>query len=516
MIAPLSQNTRSSISESRPILPQSEVDQASAAVTPPTILDNTESNSELFDFNFLDSVTLPLSVGQPASYPEFSLNDQFGIPPITSDTDQLGGPSASHHEQQNINPGLTERPPYPGPQPLGPPPDAELERHHHTHLATFLRVSQSDWHWLFDQVSRFSSVLPADYELPSRHAISRYLHGFMNGFHPHFPIIHAQTLSLRGMAPELTLALAAVGSHYCLEPHQGLKLYTLARAVAMERIRRRDADKDNRLLIPLSPWFMTNMPTPLSDPNAHGRDELPSEEPPRDNQEDRHILGETMQALFFLMAMTTWGGEHRSFVRQAIAMQSVLAMLAREHGLFESSVDPLTWEEWARMESARRTKLIIFCFFNLQTITFNLPSPFMLADVHLRLPCTELEWKAPNPDSWVAIQQQSQRPPLFQDCIAELIKESETPIPVCSSLGSHILIHALLQRIFSIQQAIQLENMEDEMVPELSRTLRLALMKWHGGWESNPESSLSPLDKHGPIAFNSTVCCPYFARKERY
>src|SRR5699024_11141656 len=101
--------------------------------------------------------------------------------------------------------------------------------------------------------------------------------------------------------------------------------------------------------------------------------------------------------------------------------QSVLAMLVRQHGLSESPVVPMTWQEWARAESARRTKLIIFCFFDLHTITFNLPSPLMVADIKLRLPCSEMEWKAPDSDSWLAMNERSNRPPFFNDCIAALI-----------------------------------------------------------------------------------------------
>lgn len=176
------------------------------------------------------------------------------------------------------------------------------------------------------------------------------------------------------------------------------------------------------------------------------------------------------------MAMATWGGEHRSLVRHAIATQSVLAMLVRQHGLSESPVVPMTWQEWARAESARRTKLIIFCFFDLHTITFNLPSPLMVADIKLRLPCSEMEWKAPDSDSWFAVNEWSNHPPFFNDCITALIQDMDS-MPACSSVGGHVLIHALLQRIISIQHSMQLQGMENQMVPGMSVSLRRALRK---------------------------------------
>ncbi|KAB8227573.1 uncharacterized protein BDW43DRAFT_316690 [Aspergillus alliaceus] len=45
--------------------------------------------------------------------------------------------------------------------------------------------------------------------------------------------------------------------------------------------------------------------------------------------------------------------------------------------------------------------------------------------------------------------------------------------------------------------------MEGEIAPASSHSVRHALKKWQSTWELNPVSSLSPLDKHGPVAFNS-------------
>lgn len=68
----------------------------------------------------------------------------------------------------------------------------------------------------------------------------------MSGFHPHFHIIPPQTISFRGTAPELVLALAAVGSNYCFESHQGSKLLTIAKSIVLEQARRRDMDKGDK------------------------------------------------------------------------------------------------------------------------------------------------------------------------------------------------------------------------------------------------------------------------------
>lgn len=456
---------------------------------PAPVFPGPDTVHQPFPINYLDNVALPFLVEQPALFPELSMHDLFSQSPLDSAVDIPSGLESAPLQDQGT------------PTPLATPPDVGR---HHVHLAPFLRVSQDDWLWLSGEVSLFSSVLPPGYEIPSRHAISRYLHGFMNGFHPHFPIIHPQTLSLREMAPELILSLAAVGSQYCLESHQGLKLFPLARSIAAEKIRRRDlVELDGTVdSYTNSPRRQTKAQSTLSHIESRLEPRVKSKESTNNDRESNELV-QTMQALFYLMAMATWGGEHRSLVRQAIATQSMLAVLVRQHGLADDPTDSdsKSWNEWARAESARRTKLIIYCFFNLHTIVFNLPSPLTISDIHLRLPCTESEWKAPDSDIWLNLHRKSQSAPFFQDCISDLLQD-ETGPPACSSLGSHVLIHALIQRIFSIQQA---NNHGSNMVLGPFLSLRQALKKWQVGWEMNPESSVSPLDKHGPIAFNSAV-----------
>ncbi|KAL3478042.1 hypothetical protein BJX99DRAFT_256809 [Aspergillus californicus] len=444
-----------------------------------------DESSQPFSLNYLDNVYLPPYYNQPATYPDLNID------PFVSLVDDR----RFHFDQTGTTgpaPGDLSH----GGAQLSVPKPAERNMY----IAQFARVTPEDWQWLSAQVSKFSHVLPADYELPSRHAISRYMFGFLTGFHPHFPIIHPPTLSFKEMAPELILALAAVGTNYCLELHQGVKIFPIAKSIAMERIRCREihiqssSPHSNPAQAPShSPSTLSNQNQPTRDgidmgdniPNCQGHDDL-----------------ETMQALFFLMAMATWGGEKRSLVRQALATQSILAMLVRQHGLSEPSAVPQTWEEWARAESARRTKLVIFCFFNLHTIAFNIPSPMLIADIQLRIPCAECEWESSDAVRWKAVNQKSSNPPLFQGCFTQLFQESAS-VPMYSSFGGYVLISALLQRIMSIQQSTRLEGMQNEMLPGLSASFRRALQKWQSGWEQNPESSYSPLDNHGPIAFNS-------------
>ncbi|PYI03118.1 hypothetical protein BO78DRAFT_206325 [Aspergillus sclerotiicarbonarius CBS 121057] len=441
------------------------------AMSPPPLLPSflaSEMDAGTFPLNYLNSVCLP------PSYPELWVMDPPSVvPALQQGANDLGSPPLATDSGRMSQP---------------PPAMPDLGRSH-VHVAAFLRVTQDDWLWLSTQMARFVGVLPPNWELPSRHALSRYLHGFMNGFHPHFPIIHPPTLRFRDMAPELILALAAVGSHYCFESHQGLKLAHLAQQVALKQI----GERDKHGIIPIQA---------PSETNSRNQEGTIADE--GGNHADAARLVESMQALFFVMALATWGGENRPLVRQGLALPSVLAMLVRQHGLTESPTAPMNWHDWARDESARRTKLVIFCFFNLQAIAFNLPSPILVTDMQLKLPCAEMEWKAADAADWQTLWTRSERPPSLSDSMAALIQETDV-IPVCSSLGSHILIHALLQRIISIQHSMPLQTLQDQMFPGLFVSFRRALRKWQQAWEQNPESSYSPLDKHGPIAFNSTA-----------
>ena len=476
------------------------------STTEPPLPPICEPGPELpsFAFNYLDGVSLPLFDAQPAFYPELSLNDsQLFSPP---DPNQMGPEveymtSEKESDSDSNLPGRLSRLGSFSPEPQNGTTQIELTQPCQ-HRASFMRISQEDWVWISGSLAKFKSVLPAEHKLPSRHAFIRYLHGFVTGFHPHFPILHLPTLSVQKMPPELIIALAAVGAHYCLELHQGVKLFHIARAIALEQIRLRESMIEQTYAFP-DPGF----PTPPSastgyydSPQYNTSD---SAQQPVDPKEDYATVG-TMQALFFLMAMATWAGAHRPLARHAILTQNVLAMLIRQHGLRETPSNASTWEDWARVESSRRTKLIIFSFFNLHRILLNLPSPVMMSDVNLRLPCTERVWKATSARSWSSIFQESEQPLLFQEYFAMLFKPSK-PAPACSSLGSHIMIHALLQHIFSVQQATRLGSLNDELGSELSTSLGQALKKWQKVWELNSESSLNPLDRHGPIAFNSTV-----------
>ena len=111
-----------------------------------------------------------------------------------------------------------------------------------------LRISVTDHNAIKSRLDEFSSVLPSDFVFPSRHTLTRFLEGYITGFHEHLPFLHLPTLSPIDIAPELLLAILAVGAQYRFESTRGYALWFAAKAVSMEQIRRRHSSEMNALL----------------------------------------------------------------------------------------------------------------------------------------------------------------------------------------------------------------------------------------------------------------------------
>ncbi|KAJ5817123.1 hypothetical protein N7447_009356 [Penicillium robsamsonii] len=382
----------------------------------------------------------------------------------------------------------------------------QAEAHYNdAYTATFPKISDEDWLWLSGQLSEvYVPRHPSNvrYELPSRSALSRYLYRFLNEFHPHYPIVHSQTLSIRDMAPELTLAMATVGCQYCLESREAKRMFDLTRDVILEKVDRRQIGYDSAQL----GW---------APPVQASEDQVPGDRFSFLSQNHRLQLGacqechayaliETMQALFYLMVVASWGEVNQGRSRDIATIQSLLALLMQQQGLSERACSLCSWESWIRHESARRTKLAIFCIFGLRAISTNVPSATLLADIRLQLPCQAAEWQALNAESWEMIHRESERPLMFHDHF-ELLFQSDGDVPSCSTLGSHIMIHAILQHIFYLHQVTQVNDLRGQGSVEQLLSVQRALKRWRSSCEQDTESSLDPLVQSGPIVSNSVA-----------
>ena len=245
-------------------------------------------------------------------------------------------------------------------------PEQEQEKPHQQQCRphAIWDVSVIDRDKLLSELEEFRSVVPSNFVLPSRHALSRYLLGYVRDFHDYLPFLHIPTLSIGHSPPELVLAIAALGSRYCFEAAQGDQLFHVSKAVAMEQIRRRD----ELLMAKLSEAEEKRSIHKNSTSPGHSslrqypdtlNDTLGSS-PSADRISRPRGSTETAQALLLLMAIASWG-RNKIMFREGLGIRSVLATLIRQDVFSDSEVpEDISWEDWINMEGAKRTKFMVF------------------------------------------------------------------------------------------------------------------------------------------------------------
>ncbi|KAF4965623.1 hypothetical protein FSARC_6610 [Fusarium sarcochroum] len=313
----------------------------------------------------------------------------------------------------------------------------------------------------------YSSALEG-FIVPSRVTMSRYIAGYIEGFSHHHPIIHIPTFSITNynQTPELVMAIMAIGAQYRYEHLGGLALYRASRAIIFHRRELRQRDRY------------------IADVSSEGANQSQS-------PFYLHLGAETLGALLLLAKFASWQRDER-LVEEAIEYQYLLAKHARESGLCELEADDGDdWWIWARTETCRRIKLSVFCFLNLQSLTFQTPPVLMSNELHLRLPSSCKEWTAEDPQAWAS--EKSKALPLvdFQGALMELLQTSRDPsVKVTSPFGNYILIHAILQRLIITRQLSF--NSTESVCPPLEDATRFqtTLDRWKDAWHRAPESVL--------------------------
>lgn len=365
-----------------------------------------------------------------------------------------------------------------------------------------LSISLEAWQRILRELDGFSSCVPDDFVLPSKHALSRFVSAYFNVFSEHYPFLHVPTIRVGGVRVELFLAIAAIGARYSREPEAGNQLFHLAKDVALERLRTRRG----------------------SNTVAVGRDEMSDSDgtSTEDNGgspsegDGRYATVETMQALVLLIAIATWF-KREPDVFEALSLRSILDSLVREDNqTYERMPQPHNWLEWVRYESLKRTKLVIFCFFNIHTIVFDIPPMMLSHELCLDLPCAENEWKAASEAEWLqfAYSNTLAAPEDFASALEKLFESGPVTAPAeplnkptngFSPLGGCVLMHAIIQRIWLVRNSGMPSKHRQQLSSETMSTFELVLKRWSVSWESGRESSMDPLSPHGPLSFTSTA-----------
>lgn len=468
------------------------------------------SFSESFDnlTSFLE--TEPLSTYNFASLvnteqpmPFFS-PDSFGYgPDVTFDSRPGETAKSDWRQRQQEEPQSLSRfgSRFPSMQPEDRSQEGELKRR------SLADISHEDRRSIIDMLDEFSAVIPAEFKLPTRLALCRYIAAYVNGFHEHMPFLHIPTMSVVNCSIELVLAMAAIGAQYTFEGERGVELFNISRTIASHRIRKRDARlvaSQYRSGSERSPSIDLVAQTPARSGSTSGPLGLPTEDDSGVAGED---LMQTAQALLLLMALCTWA-KHKEILREALAIQSVLATLIRDDGMMNEALEnDASWSTWIRRESVKRTKFIVYGFSNLHCIVYSIP-PFMLtSEVKLALPCSAAEFKAPTEALWREARSRCGPEVMFQDALKRLFsKDGRDVTERNSSSGNYALIHALIQQVFFLRQTARcrFDGTGDLSLEDVT-SLELALRNWQLGWRRNRESSLDPMSPDGPVAFNSTA-----------
>ncbi|KAI5856712.1 hypothetical protein GGS23DRAFT_608015 [Durotheca rogersii] len=400
------------------------------------------------------------------------------------------------------------------------PSDGGTRMHDEPMRAQPMRVSAMDHTVIKNRLDEFSTVLPTDFVFPSRHTLTRFLDGYVSGFHDHLPILHLPTIIIADIAPELLLAVLAVGAQYRFESHRSNALWYAAKAVALEQIRRRHSHEIHGLLpTPAAYSPHSTRPSP-----SHGfRHSFSSVQQERSMTQDTHrepytpntpqSRMETIQALLLLFAVGLWGA--KAILREALSLQSLLALLVREEGFLSESTQTSDWESWVRIEGGNRTKLIAYCFFNLCSIAYNMPPLLLTSELNLFLPHSSKLWRAETAWQWQDARQSFPSMDIsLQDAFSRLFsRPPQGPPAYMSSLGNYALIHAILQHVFLLKQtsfssASPFGGLRQDDVEDCSQALRIWQMSFEqhqaraneGGQQNGSDGFPG-----GSVAYNSTA-----------
>lgn len=265
--------------------------------------------------------------------------------------------------------------------------------------------------------------------------------------------MHIPTFHINEHAPEVVLAIMTIGAQYRFEHQNAERIFHVSKAVLFERMSREPR-------FPAKPSYSSGSQLPLgiSPYSSFGDQSLTQH---RAVTERTAVLKqiEVTRCLLLLMGYSTW--ENARLVQEAFYLQSLLVRHLREAGLTEDVTRsdpraPLDWHEWADQESTRRTKLIAFCFIHVHSIAYNAYPSLRSSEIHLRLPCSTMEWIASTAAEWEAAQRERGPQQLFfQDALALLLQKPRSAIPldpIPAPLGNYILLHGLLQRIHLVSE----------------------------------------------------------------
>ncbi|KAJ5456089.1 uncharacterized protein N7458_004353 [Penicillium daleae] len=354
-----------------------------------------------------------------------------------------------------------------------------------------------------DDLRKFSTITDKEFALPSRHVLSRFLGGYFNAFHDHFPFLHIPTFEPGEVSVEFFLAMMSLGARYTRELEISIDFFKAAKTIAFERIRKHREDRPAKTF-DQNKWRSSNA---TSRRLSNRRDPLPWIDG------KGHVV-EMIETVLLLVAVTTWS--EPGSASDALLIRGVLDSLIRDEEILHAyATPPGDWKGWICHENLKRTIFVAFCFLNIHTIAFDVPPLLLVSEVGLDLPCSEREWRAESETEWKNIRETAgQKCQDFRRAFACLFvdgneqpEESRLDHGGFSSLGGCALVHALIQQIWLIRNS-RLPHLRQSGIglsADEMNSFEVALKRWAVYWERNQESSMDPLSPYGPVAFTSVA-----------
>ncbi|KAF2158675.1 hypothetical protein M409DRAFT_38137 [Zasmidium cellare ATCC 36951] len=352
------------------------------------------------------------------------------------------------------------------------------------------KLTELEYRQIMDKLQQVKHVLPPTFSLPSRQALSRYLRGYLKGLNEHFPTLHTPTFSIARTELVTLLSMATIGAMWCFEARQADTLFFTTKSATLHQLDRYSAALD-------------------LESSTEGNDVR------------LHIL----QALLHLIVAGTWGSSR--LLRQGLGLQSTAATLARELGFRErSQFERLSnssnsvserWHRWVQAETRRRSLLMLYSYFNVMCLAYDIPPLILSSEIRLDMPAHVSLWTAETAQEWSSLYESAGAMPRvsFQTCIASLLAPASPSLRqegAFTPLDNYITILALLQRIFFLRQswtarAFNVDPPADGSAAELPETsnMRTALQRWQARWERSPDSIVESPTWTGPIPFTSTA-----------
>jgi hypothetical protein len=353
----------------------------------------------------------------------------------------------------------------------------------------------------------YRPILPSNFSIPSRRTLSRFFEAYFQEFHQHHPFLHIPTTVTSLLAPELILAIAAVGAFYRFEGAKGYILFIASKAIIMQHITVQHHPYDSR--------HSTNAPQSSASILSKRSNTAPqfsgSGRPQPDTSipwfEARAKL-QTMQALIIIMELASWSDNPMS--REALGIASQLTILVREGGIsIEDEIPEGTeWLEWIRREERRRTLFVAYVLFNMQSIAFNVPPMILNQDVRLCLPHCGSEWEATSSTQFMHLRHvygHDERS--FRGALEQILHGRNVhSIGPLSAFGNHVLIVGLVQQIFLERHVLRsVSSTIISLTPDSLKVYESAFQSWQLSWEATQESSLDPSSPKGPLGFDAAA-----------